>query len=181
MSSFTPVVTFSSTPTLPFFPFVVLAPPPLLPLVFCSSAIRILNFSSAGVLPAVAKISGPRRGQECPRHTYTPVKNAPGSLKCVGCPFGHEYNFDVSTRICPSGASSIFARSIGRGAGPSKLIPSLSYPLPWQGHLNLFSLGFQSGVHPKCVQRAQITNSRSGVRSTQIRYFCCHFVSTPNA
>ena len=46
------------------------------------------------------------------------------------------------------------ARSIGRGAGPSKFTPSLSYPLPWHGHLNLFSAGFQSGVHPKCVQRA---------------------------
>jgi hypothetical protein len=39
-------------------------------------------------------------------------------------------------------------------AGPSKLTPSLSYPLPWHGHLNLFSLAFQSGVHPRCVQRA---------------------------
>src|ERR1700722_16261575 len=85
---------------------------------------------------------------------HTPVKNAPGSLNLVGCPLGHEYSFEVSTRICPSGASSTCARSIGRGAGPSKLIPSLSYPLPWHGHLNLFSLGFQSGVQPRCVQRA---------------------------
>src|SRR3984957_16269173 len=112
---------------------------------------------------------------------YTPVKNAPGSLNLLGCPLGHEYSFEVSTRTCPSGASSIFARSIGRGAGPSKLMPSLSYPLPWQGHLNLFSLGFQSGVQPRCVARAEITKSRSGVRSTHMRYFCWNFVSTPRA
>src|SRR6267143_6264469 len=30
-------------------------------------------------------------------------------------------------------------RSSGRGVEPSKLIPSLLYPEPWHGHLNLFS------------------------------------------
>src|SRR4029077_16980631 len=98
--------------------------------------------------------TGREPGEESAFRAYTPVRNAPGSLKCEGCPFGHEYNFDVSTRICPSGAMLILARSIGRGAGPSKFTPSLSYPLPWHGHLNLFSLGFQSGVQPRCVQRA---------------------------
>src|SRR6266567_4730477 len=150
MSSFTPVVTRSTSPTLPFFPLV---PPPLPPFGLLSSAIRFLILRSAGVPPAVARASRPRR-HEYPCRTYTPVKNAPGSLNLLGCPLGHEYSFEVSTRTCPSGASSICARSMGRGAGPSKLIPSLSYPLPWQGHLNLFSLGFQSGVQPKCVQRA---------------------------
>src|SRR5437588_5527479 len=123
-SSLTPAATFSNSPLLPFFPFVLLG-----------------LFSSAMMSPELLP-------------SYTPVKNAPGSLNLLGCPFGHEYSFEVSTRICPSGASSTCARSIGRGAGPSKLIPSLSYPLPWHGHLNLFSLGFQSGVQPKCVQRA---------------------------
>ena len=67
----------------------------------------------------------------------------------------------MSTMIWPVASSSTCARSMGRGAGPSKLIPSGVYPLPWQGHLNLCSAGFQSGVQPRCVQRAKITKMRS--------------------
>src|SRR5215469_18928625 len=64
------------------------------------------------------------------RHFVCPIdyadKYAPGSLKRLDCPFGHENSREVSTMIWPSGASSTCARSIGRGAGPSKFIPSLS-------------------------------------------------------
>src|SRR5207248_9064792 len=35
----------------------------------------------------------------------------------------------------PSGATSRWTRSIGRGAGPKKLMASRKYRLPWQGHL----------------------------------------------
>ena len=44
------------------------------------------------------------------------------------------------------------ARSSGRGAGPSKLTPVMRKPLPWHGHLNLFSADRQFGVQPRCVQ-----------------------------
>src|SRR5205823_4262978 len=68
---------------------------------------------------------------------------------------------------------------MGRGAGPSKLTPSGSYPEPWQGHLNLFSLAFQSGVHPRCVQMAEITKMPSVLRTTQMRCAFWNLVSTP--
>src|SRR5258706_13640480 len=67
---------------------------------------------------------------------------------------------------------------MGRGAGPSKLMPSGSYPEPWQGHLNLFSLDFQSGVHPRWVQIAEITKMPSVLRTTQMRYANWNLVST---
>ena len=60
---------------------------------------------------------------------------------CMLHPEGIYRAFPHPQRICPSGSSSTQARSMGRGAGPSKLTPSLSYPLPWQGHLN-FVLAF---------------------------------------
>src|SRR5262245_3736365 len=41
-------------------------------------------------------------------------------------PFGHSKSVPTSTTIWPSASSATLARSIGRGAGPSKLIPSLS-------------------------------------------------------
>src|SRR5664279_3611054 len=69
---------------------------------------------------------------------------------------------------------------MGRGAGPSKLMPSGSYPLPWHGHLNLFSLGFQSGVQPRWVQIAEMTKIPSVLRTTQMRYSFWNLVSTPN-
>src|SRR5262249_58084225 len=99
-------------------------------------------------------------------------KNDPWLLNSFFPPLGHLNRRLVSTTIWPSGSSSTWALSIGRGAGPSKLIPSLVYPLPWQGHLNLFSAGFQSGVHPRCVQRAYITKSRSAFRTTHTLYCC---------
>src|SRR5208337_1742968 len=68
---------------------------------------------------------------------------------------------------------------MGRGAGPSKLIPSGVYPLPWQGHLNLCSAGFQSGVQPRCVQRPKITKIRSASRTTQMRSWALKRSSTP--
>src|SRR5947209_17864928 len=68
---------------------------------------------------------------------------------------------------------------MGRGAGPSKLTPSGSYPEPWQGHLNLFSLGFQSGVQPRCVQMAEITKMPSVLRTTQMGCAFWNLVSTP--
>src|SRR5580658_2794050 len=123
MSSFTPVVTRSTSPTFPFFPFV----PPLPPFGLFSSAIG--QSLSLSFRASRSECDGDPRNLlflQPRHHNYTPVKNAPGSLNLVGCPLGHEYNFDVSTRICPSGASSRCARSMGRGAGPSKLIPSLS-------------------------------------------------------
>ena len=43
-------------------------------------------------------------------------------------------------------------RSSGRGAGPSKLMPVILKPLPWQGHLNFCSRSSQLGVQPRCVQ-----------------------------
>src|ERR1043166_5349855 len=51
---------------------------------------------------------------------------APSSSKWLGSPFGHEESFSASTTIWPSASTETFARSIGRGAGPSKLMPSLS-------------------------------------------------------
>src|SRR5208283_676718 len=68
---------------------------------------------------------------------------------------------------------------MGRGAGPSKLIPSGVYPLPWQGHLNLCSAGFQSGVQPRCVQRPKMTKMRSASRTTQMRAWALKRSSTP--
>src|SRR6185437_4843826 len=88
-------------------------------------AILIVVFShispcSAGISPAFR----PRWNCFAPS-TYT-GKYAPGSLNWLGWPLGQEYRCDVSTRICPSGATSMCARSMGRGAGPSKLTPSSS-------------------------------------------------------
>src|SRR6266513_3477664 len=40
-----------------------------------------------------------------------------------------------SIKSFPSGATSRWTRSIGRGAGPKKLSASRKYRLPWQGHL----------------------------------------------
>src|SRR5207247_234944 len=125
----------SSPPGLPLFPF------PLF-----SSAIVTPPFSSAREFFPFSLVNRRDKPRAPPlqvhRHCYT-GKYEPGSLKRLGCPLGQENRREVSTMICPSGASWTLARSIGRGAGPSKLIPSLSYPLPWQGHLNLFSLCFQ--------------------------------------
>src|SRR4029077_16119751 len=41
----------------------------------------------------------------------------------------------------PSGATSRWTRSIGRGAGPKKLTASRKYRLPWHGHLKPFRAG----------------------------------------
>src|SRR6202035_4146774 len=46
-----------------------------------------------------------------------------------------------STNSFPSGATSRWTRSIGRGAGPKKLMASRKYRLPWQGHLKPGSAG----------------------------------------
>src|SRR5207253_6115360 len=71
------------------------------------------------------RVSSPAGSSEARQFRY-PGRNAPSSLNWLGCPFGHWYSLETSTRIWPSGASSTWARSIGRGAGPSKLTPSLS-------------------------------------------------------
>src|SRR2546428_13895787 len=107
---------------------------------------------------------------------------APGSSKWFGPPWAlfHEKSRLVSTTIWPCASSSTCARSIGRGAGPSKLIPSGVYPLPWHGHLNLFSADFQSGGQPKCVQRAKMQKRRVGSFTTQIRASCLNLSLTPN-
>src|SRR6202521_883785 len=46
-----------------------------------------------------------------------------------------------SIKSFPSGATSTWTRSIGRGAGPKKLTASRKYRLPWQGHLKPGSAG----------------------------------------
>ena len=40
----------------------------------------------------------------------------------------------------------------GSPGGPSKGIPSTWNPLPWQGHLNRFSLSCHMVMQPRCVQ-----------------------------
>src|SRR5215213_6314088 len=61
----------------------------------------------------------------CLPHTLMKAPSFSSSNSFVP-PFGHSKSVPTSTTICPSASTATFARSIGRGAGPSKLIPSLS-------------------------------------------------------
>ena len=72
-------------------------------------------------------------------------------------------------RDLPGGIERNVGAVHGARRWASKFTPSLSYPLPWHGHLNLFSAGFHSGVQPRWVQRAKMTKRRSGSRTTQTR------------
>src|SRR5262249_42415603 len=49
----------------------------------------------------------------------------------------------------PSSARAILILSSGRGAGPSKFVPSLRKPHRWQGHLELFLGAAQARREPK--------------------------------
>ena len=52
----------------------------------------------------------------------------------------------------------------------SRVSTNRSTPTTQQGHLNLFSLSFQSGVQPRWVQMAEMTKMPSVLRTTQMRY-----------
>src|SRR4029079_9714688 len=68
-------------------------------------------------------------------HTF---RNASGSVHCPSS----RWNFRLlSTRICPSSARTMRARSSGRGAGPSKLTPVVRKTLQWPRDLTLFPPG----------------------------------------
>src|SRR3989338_8185920 len=61
---------------------------------------------------------------------------------------------DLSTSKRPSGDRLRWNLGNGRGAGPAKLMPSLSKRAPWHGHLKTCWSSYQMGWHPRWVHLA---------------------------